>query len=944
MSLAQAERIPSATYRVQLHVGFTFDQLTAIVPYLHDLGISDCYCSPVFLSSPGSTHGYDVNDPRRLDPELGGPEGFRRLAAARRQHELGLLLDFVPNHMGISGPFNPWWQDVLEGGPQSRYARFFDIQWNPQGSQLRERVLVPLLEDHYGAVLERGLLTLRYERGSFAVCYGEARFPVRPRTYAALLEGVAADAAVAPVQQQLLALADEFRRRTVAGQAATNAQEPRGEAMAALKQRLAALVEKSAGLPDAIEAHLHALQGTPGNSWSFDALDELIDDQHYRLARWRTGAHDINYRRFFAIDTLIGLRMENAEVFLESHRLLGALLASGDVTGVRIDHIDGLWDPQQYLERLQNLARPDGAAAARPLYVVVEKILAAGEQLPPTWPAHGTTGYEFITQLAQLFTDPAAAAELTGIYADFSGIRTPFDELVYEKKRLVLEEMFPNAVENLAANLDLALVSDRRWRDLTRHELMIAVRELMACLGVYRTYRRPDEAIRPEDRRVLDRALEQVLARNPRLNAEAVHFVHAVLTGDFPPATAPSTYRARLLHWTLTFQQYTGAVMAKSVEDTAFFVYCRLLALNEVGGEPARFGGTLEEFHAANRVRRDVAPHGLLATSTHDTKVSDDVRARLYALSEIPDEWRTWLNEWRTLNAPAKQLVDGRAAPDANEEYELYQILLGAWPLDDALPDDALRQRIRAHMHKAVNEAKLNTTWAKPNEPWLAACDQFINTILDPERGAGFLASFRPKAARLAHLGMVNSLAQLALKITAPGVPDVYQGCETWDFSLVDPDNRRPVDFDARRALLGGLAQRAPRDLLRDWRDGGIKLQVARTLLRFRREQRQLFAAGDYTALATRGRFADRVVAFARTHGPQRICVLVPRLTARLGCPPLGLVWDDTSVELGGGGPWRDLLTGRVIAPSAPLALAEAFAELPLAVLVSVSRDAPAAA
>ncbi|HEX2851918.1 MAG TPA: malto-oligosyltrehalose synthase [Opitutaceae bacterium] len=932
MSLAEAQHVPRATYRLQLHAGFTFADVEKLVPYLERLGVSDCYFSPIFLSTPESTHGYDVSDYRKVDPKLGGERGLRQVAAALHERGMSVLLDFVPNHMSVSGPLNPWWQDVLEGGSRSPYARFFDIHWNQHHARTAARILLPVLEDAYGIVLEQGKLKLDYSKGRFLVRYGTLQFPLRPLSYPALLEAIAGLPAVAGEEQKTLqAFATEYRELT-AHDAVLTQEEAMGRSMRLrdLQKRMAGFTDRHPHVTDRLSQHLAVLNGREGDPASFAALDELLDAQHYRLAHWRTGAHETNYRRFFAIDTLIGLRMESPEVFHETHLLLGMLLNEGLVQGLRIDHIDGLWDPIEYLERLKVLAQEPGK---KPCYVVVEKILEGRERLPEAWPVHGTTGYEFPAQLAGLFTEAANETRFTDIYRAFTADETDYDKLVYEKKRWVLDEMFANAVSNLGAELADMLRGDRRWRDLTRHGLTVAIREIIAALDVYRTYRRLDGKASPGDAETIFRAYDHARRRNATLEGTPFELVRNLLVGDYPPASADQETRERFARWALTFQQYTGAVMAKSVEDTAFYVYNRLIALNEVGGDPARFGSTVEEFHHANAGRLAFAPHSLLATSTHDTKLSEDVRARLYPLSELIDDWERWLSEWRGLNAQHKTRIDGRLAPDENEEYRLYQVLLGAWPLTGDVPDDALIARLREHWRKAESEAKRNTSWTHSNDRWLDAGERFLKAILHPASGREFLENFQPRAARIAHLGMVNSLAQTVLKITSPGVPDIYQGNETWDFSLVDPDNRRPVDYERRLALEQSVASRSPRELLRDWRDGGIKLHLVRKLLNFRREHPLLFAEGDYVPLGASGRFARHVVAFARSHASGRIIVVVPRLTALLGCPPTGLIWDDTAVAYDSQQPWEDLLTGRTFAPGSCLPVSELLHELPVAVL-----------
>ncbi len=980
MPLTQARRVPGATYRAQLHRGFTFDDLRAQVPWLRELGFTDCYCSPILCSTPGSTHGYDVTDYRRLDPELGGEPGLRRLVETLRVHDMGLLLDFVPNHMGVGGPFNPWWMDVLTHGRHSAYVDFFDIHWNDDRRAGRPQILLPVLEDHFGVVLERGAFSLRRREGLIWLVYGETRFPLNAFTYAEIFAAVLADPGLPEeAREPLHKLAEdaarlaaepdhgppapEIARRTAATGADAAVSRP-ALRLRAVTDRFGELLRDGVDhLRERVEAALRAYDGRPGEPESFDALAALIDRQHYRLARWMAGAHEANYRRFFAIDSLVGLRMENEEVFRETHLLLGLLIQGGLIDGLRVDHIDGLWDPQGYLERLQSLAAPPEAAgggtsadaaassarsAIPPFYVVVEKILSADERLPETWPAHGTTGYEFIAQLGRLLTDPAAESRLDAIYGDFVGRRRLFSEEAYTKKRLVLEELFANAVHHLARRLDGLIEPDRRHRDLAEHELMVAVRELMAGLDVYRTYRRPGQPVTVEDRRRIEEACRRAELRNPRLDPESLRFVRDVLLGVYPSdrdSVVADEARAGFERWALAFQQYTGAVMAKAVEDTAFYTFNRLLALNEVGGDPALFGGDVEAFHAANAARRERTPHGLLTTATHDTKLGADARARLLALSEIPDEWADWLGVWRELNRRHKRRVHEREAPDAEEEYRFYQILLAAWPADDAEPDDAFRARIREHLRKAAPEAKRNTTWHHPDEDWLAAGDAFVDALLTPgETGGEFLAHFRARAVRLAHLGMVNSLAQLVLKITAPGVPDFYQTELGWDLSLVDPDNRREIDHGRRVALLKLAEDRSPRALLRHWRDGGVKVLVTRALLGFRRAHRALFREGDYVALQTRGRFADKVVAYVRRHEGEAVLVVVPRLSAHLGCPPLGVVWDDTAVVLpDGGGDWRDLLTEREHWVVGELPVAELLADLPFAVLTT-ARERPVVA
>lgn len=849
-------RIPGCTYRLQLHAGFTFDDAAALVSHLKALGVTDCYCSPIFRATAGSRHGYDVCDYEQINPELGGEEGLRRFSTRLREEGLGLLLDFVPNHMGIAGPSNRWWRDVLKHGRNSIYASFFDIYWNGAANSDHARVVAPLLPDHYGVLLEQGRLRLEYADGELAIVHEQMRFPVRWETYEEILREIAPCIASRISQEE-----DSGHR---------------------WKRGLAGLIERSPEARDALAEHLRGLNGRVGDPSSFDKLDRLIGTQHYRLTRWQAGAHGTNYRRFFAIDTLVGLRVEDEKVFARSHARLAALIRDCLVTGLRIDHVDGLRDPEQYLERLQSLAG-ETCSESENLYVLVEKILGPDEMLPTSWHTQGTTGYDFIPSLAGLLIDPETEAEVTAIHAGFIGRETDFASEAVRNKHLVLDEMFANTTLALARTLQERIAIDRRWRDLSLVEINAAVRAMLAGFRVYRGYRRHGPVTKT-DRAEIAHAAMVARAKHPRLEPTIIHFVRDVLLGDYPEEGAASEHRRAMNEWALTFQQYTGAVMAKAVEDTTYYTFNRLIALNEVGGDPSRFGEPVEIFHEANRRRLARCPHSMLTTSTHDTKMSEDVRARLYALSEIPDEWRGWLHEWRALNRAHKTRVDGVEAPDADEEYRLYQTLLGAWPINaDAAPDDAFRTRIRDYLRKAVTEAKVHTSAIHPNEDWLAACDDFVNTILRPE--SAFILSLRRAAQRLAEPGAINSLAQIVLKLTSPGVPDIYQGNETWDFSLVDPDNRREVDFVACRSLLEKLDESGPAELLVNWRDGRIKAAVTRAVLRFRREHARLFEAGGYEPVAIKGSLARHAVGFLRVNDAERLLVVVSRFMPRLAPP-----------------------------------------------------------
>ena len=921
-------RVPAATYRVQLHAGFTFADLAAIVPYLHEIGISDVYASPIFRAAPGSTHGYDVCDQNQVNPELGGEAGLEELSALLRDKGMGLLLDFVPNHMGIEGPFNWRWLDVLENGPLSRYASFFDIHWNPRQTLLQERVLVPMLGDFYGRVLEAGQLQLAYDENAFWVCYGALRFPLAPDSYGTILDRLAwFKNPGSPVAQKLEHMANRFRVHPdpTAGES-VEAAGKRTEGRDALRRELADLLADES-LHQDLQEVLKALNGTAGVPASFDNLHNILEAQHYRLAYWKSGSHEINYRRFFAVDTLVGVHMERPEVFDDTHQLLRRLLANGVTTGVRIDHIDGLWDPVEYLDRLATLSPSPG----KPVYTLVEKILTEREVLPADWQVHGTSGYEFAGSLINLLIDPEKADQFTAIYRDFAGPQPDPHEQAYELKLFIMEELFPNAIETLVEELERRINSDRRWRDWTTNDLRLALSRIIACLSVYRTYRRAGQTIGETDAAVVDRAVEAALQRNLSSDPLAFHFVRDVWTGRYPDAQAQTGQENWADAWVMTLQQYTGAIMAKSMEDTFFYRYVRLFGANEVGHHPAEFGLPPQAFHEENERRRRDWPACLLGTATHDTKLAEDARARLLALSEIPERWADYLREWREANQSLKTRVNDQLAPDANEEYLLYQILLAAWPLRDEQVDEVFAERMRNYMRKALAESKTNTNWASPNEAWLKATADFVDRLLARDRPGAFWQTFAAFAAELSQRGALFSLVQVALKLTSPGVPDIYQGCEIWDLSTVDPDNRRPVDYAHRRELLKGLEGAAAAEMLVQWHDGRIKLHVTRAILRYRREHPALFSEGSYTPIALEGEQARNFIAFQRQHWNESLLVIAAiRLGAKLDLAKLG---EGVSVAVADGA-WKSILTGASIqAVGGRIDIHAALGGMPVAVL-----------
>ena len=939
-------RVPTSTYRLQFNREFTFAQAREIVSYLHQLGISDCYASPYFQAAAESLHGYDITDHNRLNAAVGSYVEYDAWTAELGAHQMGQVLDFVPNHMGISGPQNLWWADVLENGPSSPYATYFDIDWQPLKSDLHDKVLIPVLGDQYGRVLERGELKVHYESGRFLLRYFEHEFPIAPGTYRHVLQ-IALDQLrvykeedfYAELQSILTAL--EYLPRRTETDAKRIAERAREKEI--IKRRLERRCQEAPLVQAAIEKALNIINGRPGEPRSFDALDALLNDQAYRLAFWRVAAEEINYRRFFDVNDLAAIRMEAPGVFEETHGLLLKLVRSGAVTGLRIDHPDGLYLPGEYFEKLQQRAAKaltrDLPSDGRVLYLVLEKILSGDEQLRADWPVHGTTGYDFMNDVIGVLVDGSAERAVTTAFHKFIGHNLHFGHLVYAKKRLVTRLSLANDVNVLGAMFDRLSEKNRWYRDYTLDTLTLAVRETIACFPVYRTYVAPDRPVSEADRAVIERTVIAAKRRNPALEESVFNFLRDILLFRFPE-NLDDAGRAEHVHFVLKFQQITGPIMAKGLEDTAFYIYNRLAALNEVGGEPQRFGLGVEKFHQRNMDRQAHWPATLLATSTHDTKRSEDVRARMAAISEMPEQWRRSLGRWRTLNRRWKKQIDEVEAPDGNEEYLLYQTLLGSWPLEPfrALNDEAHAeyvQRIQQYMAKALKEAKLNTSWVQPNESWDTAMAEFVARVLDRSRKNRFLDELLPVAESVARTGAINSLSQTLLKLTSPGVPDIYQGNEIWDFSLVDPDNRRPVDYVRRTEMLNSLGEATPEDLLRNWHDGRIKMFLIQRLLLFRRQNAELFRFGDYLPLSLQGQFADCCIAFARRLGEKEIVVLAPRLTMRVGFPPIGEAWNDTVVQLPNNiGERRNLFSGESLsAHESELRLSEAFAQLPFAVL-----------
>jgi len=967
--------IPHATYRLQLS-GLTFERARELVPYLAELGIGAAYLSPFFRARKGSTHGYDVVDHANFDPSLGDERQFSALAEALRSAGLGLLVDIVPNHMGIDDPHNRWWQDVLENGPASPFAGFFDIDWNPPKEALRGKVLLPVLGDQFGRVLEDQQLKLAYENGRFVIGYFERRLPTDPATWVQVLkhalefveQKLEADITERMELESIITALEHLPARNATDPDAI--QERRREKEVAAG-RLERLLQSCPEVSAAIERTIVDYNGQKGEIASFDLLDQLLADQPYRLCFWRVATDEINYRRFFDIDELAAIRVEDTEVFEAVHAKILELVGKHQVTGLRIDHADGLADPQQYLT---NLAEATGRALHENngppqlhLYTVVEKILAHDEVLPRDWLTHGTTGYDFLNLLNGLFVDRLGGYAMRDAYARFLGSWRSWSDVLHESKRTILSASLSAELYTLSHQLD-RISEQHRWsRDFTRLSLFRALREVVAGFPVYRTYIRPDcDEVHPEDRRRILSAIRAAKRRNPAMSASFFDFIASVLLLEDPEGLTEEDRQLRR-RFVLKFQQVTGPVTAKGLEDTGFYRFYPLASLNEVGGDPATPGVTVEHFH--NRMREQVAnwPHTMLATGTHDTKRGEDMRARLNVLSEIPEQWEAKLAVWQRMNAEVRQELDGEAVPDANEEMLIYQTLVGTWPLDAFASEsrEAYTARIVQYLDKALREAKLHTSWTNPYEEYDQAVRQFIERIL-ADLESPFARDVEEFVHTIADAGFTNSLAQTVVKTFAPGVPDFYRGVEFWDFNLVDPDNRRPVDFQARREALAKLHQQYKKsaastaaELVAAWPDQRIKLFTIWRALQLRKERPEL-ARGDYVPLECEGPRKAHLIAFARVdNGSWTVCV-VPRLTAeawrgkaaspRKGEFPIADWWRETYVLLPAEAPqqWSHAFGGGQLAVTnvsesngARLEAAELFRRFPVAVLTAGGGKLP---
>jgi len=950
-------RFPLATYRLQFHGRFRFEHARELVPYLDALGVTDLYASPLLQARKGSTHGYDVTDPTRLNPELGTEGEFDALVESLQGRRMGLLLDIVPNHMSASSE-NRWWMDVLENGAGSSFAPFFDIDWHAPKKALERKVLLPVLGAPFGRVLENRELVLRLERAGFFVHYHGVKLPLALKSCGRILahrmEVLEENFGAAhPSFRGLWDLIADIEHLPGPSEHARAGERLRAEEE--IREKLHRLYRDRAEIRAHIDENLRIFRGVKGDPGSFDLLDRLLAEQPYWLSFWRLANEEINYRRFFAISDLISVRVEDPKVFEASHALVLRLVREGKATGLRVDHIDGLYDPMGYLAQLRSRLAPErGKRLATPFYVVVEKILGEGEDLPAEWPVQGTTGYDFLNFANGVFVSAGGARALGETYARFLREGQGFETMVYEKKKMIMETLFAGEMHSLGQHLGRLAEQDRYGRDLPRKELRQALVEVTACFPVYRTYIRGFD-ISARDRRYLGKALKEATRRGAEASAPVYDFLRRVLLLE-GPSFAAGEQRGEWLRFLMRWQQFTGPIMAKGYEDTALYVYNRLTSLNEVGGEPSGTGVPLSVFHkrAAGIAAR--WPHTMNATTTHDTKRSEDVRARINVLSELPEEWEKRLHLWSDWNREKKQVVGGRVVPDPGEEILLYQTLLGAWPLDPG-EMESFPERIRSYMIKAVREAKVHTRWIRPNPEHERAVRDFVTAIMEDENGGRFREDFLAFQAKVAHFGALNGLAQVLLKIASPGVPDFYQGAELWDLRLVDPDNRGPVDFSLRKRLLAELAVREEQglfplieELIPAWKDGRIKLFLTCRGLRFRRERRDLFLTGEYHPLSASGVNKDNVLAFARKREDDWAVAAVPRLVTRLLPPgefPLGQkTWGTkSSLVLPEGAPqrWRNVFTGEELhLPPGNrkkiLPLHAVFRHFPVALLANITK------
>ncbi|MBW4564477.1 MAG: malto-oligosyltrehalose synthase [Mojavia pulchra JT2-VF2] len=928
-------RVPKATYRIQFTSQFGFENAKAIAAYLADLGISDLYASPIFKARSGSTHGYDVVDAAQLNPELGSAESFEALVSELQSLGMGWLQDIVPNHMAYSSE-NPYLMDVLEHGPDSSYTDYFDLCWNAPFGDRQERILAPLLGDFYGVSLEKGDIQLQYEQNGLTVNYYSLKLPLRLESYTKFLThnlGKLTRTLGRNHPDFIKLLGILYILKSVPSEVAG---KQRQDQIAFIKGLVWELYTTNDTIREFIDENLKTFNGEVGNPDSFNLLDDILNDQFYRLAFWKVGAEEMNYRRFFTVNELISVKVEELRVFNNTHSLIQKLVEEGKFTGLRIDHIDGLYNPTQYLERLHEKLGD--------VYITVEKILELTEDLPENWEIAGTSGYDFLNYINGVFCQSENESRFDKIYHNFVNSKVNYASLVNANKHLILEKNLAGDIDNLAILLKNISSKYRYGNDFTVNGLKRAIAEILTLFPIYRTYITPD-GIHDSDRVYIQEVIRQAKEQVPLLQHE-MDFIEKLMLLEFDDSLT-QTEREQWLYFVLRMQQYTGPLMAKGVEDTTLYAYNRLLSLNEVGGNPSHFGISLADFHAFNHKHQIHWPHTMNTTATHDTKRGEDVRARLNVLSEIPEEWDQQVNTWSSLNQGHKTERNGLAMPDRNDEYFLYQTLVGAFPFAEH-EHASFVERVKEYIIKSIREAKVHTAWLRPDSEYEDACTSFVEKVLNPSISRQFIEAFRVFQERIADYGIFNSLSQTLLKIAAPGVPDFYQGTELWELSLVDPDNRRPVDFEQRRAYLSTIKEQSKTDilgliqkLLNHKIDGRIKLFLTTQALKARTDYLSLFQDGDYLPLEIQGTHADHIIAFARQQGNQTAIAIAPRLLTRLIQPgeyPLGeSVWQDTHLQLpqGTSSSWKNLLTQQTVEATGTLPIGAALAHFPVALLVS---------
>ena len=925
-------RIPTATYRIQFHSGFKFEAAQNIIAYLSELGISDLYASPIFKARAGSTHGYDVVDPTQLNPELGN---FEPLVKEIKNHEMGWVQDIVPNHMAYDSE-NHWLMDVLENGSESEAFDYFDIEWDQAYDDIKGRILTPMLGNFYGECLENGEIQLQYDEAGLSVNYYSLKLPVRIESYAKFITqnlGHLGRALGRRHPDFIKLLGILYLMKSAPGE--TKGKE-RYDQIAFVKGLLWELYTHNPEVKEFVDSNVEFFNGEKGNPESFNLLDNLLKEQFYRLSFWKVGAEEINYRRFFTVNELISVKVQEIKVFHKTHAFINQLVEEGIITGLRIDHIDGLYDPTEYLKRLRDKAGD--------VYLTVEKILELGEKLPETWPVQGTSGYDFLNYVNGIFCRCESEKSFTDIYTKFTRVESNYEQLSIEKKQLILEKNLAGDVDNLAQILKRIAGQSRLGIDFTMNGLKRTLSEILTLFPVYRTYVNGD-GLSEEDRAYIQEVIEEARGRIPLLLNE-LNFIEKILLLDWEESLTEDQ-KALRLHFVMRLQQLSGPLMAKGIEDTLFYVFNRLVSLNEVGGNPGKFGITLADFHNFNQEQSKAWAYKMNATATHDTKRGEDVRARLNVLSEVPEEWEKHVKSWSEINRPQKSNVRGKEVPVPNDEYFFYQALIGTYPFDEN-ENATFLERIKDYMLKSVREAKMQTAWLRPDSAYEEGFLGFVEKVLTPSESNQFLKELLPFQKRIADYGIFNSLSQTLLKYTAPGVPDTYQGTEFWDLSMVDPDNRRPVDYEQRISVLKDIKQKSQTDnlklideLMSTKKNGKIKLFITHKVLQARKEQLEVFQKGEYLPLEVVGKFKDHIVAFARSFENTTVIAIAPRFLTSLIAPdenPLGeKVWADTQLQLpqGFSSSWQDIFTGQTLTGNGTIAIAQVLQHFPVALLLN---------